>query len=87
MTGIVFSIRHPVLLPGLLFLAERDVHRNVVIGTTPCKPLCVQKYSIQKAVLLLLDMGLGLVGNPHSRLDGNGSQSHDTHDLRQARFR
>lgn len=87
MVDIVFSIRHPVLVRGLLFLAERDVHRNVVISTSPCKPSHVQNDSAQNAVLLLLDMGLGPIGDSPSHFDGDGSQSHDTHDLRQAHFR
>ena len=41
--GVVFSIRHPVLVRGLLLLAERDVHRNMVVDTPPREAARVQE--------------------------------------------
>lgn len=81
-----FSVRHSILVRGLLLLAERVVHRDMVAGMSPRGQLLVQKNLTQNAVLLLLDMGLGSVGDPHSRNDDHGAQSHDTHDLCQAYF-
>lgn len=58
----------------------------MVAGTPPREPPRVCEDPTENALLLLLDMGLGCVGDPHSRVDDDGAQSHDTHDLRQAHF-
>ena len=80
------SVRRPVLLRCVLLLAERHVHRNVVIGARVRGSGNVQEDEAKDVVLLVLFMVLGSLGDTYPSLDDYGSRPDSTSDLREAKL-